>query len=313
MWVESKEGVGSTFYFTILTSSATVTQRMYQRPEQPQLAGKTLLVVDDNATNRRILSLQAQSWGMIPQAAGSGPEALEILKTGKVFDLAILDMHMPGMDGAMLSAECRRLENARTLPLVMLTSMATSARQMREEYGNVDFAAFLTKPIKPSQLYDVIIGILGDLKTAPGVSANPTKLDANLARRLPLKILLAEDNVINQKVALRVLERLGYRADVAGNGVEAIEAIERQRYDLIFMDVHMPEMDGLEATKRICAEWPQDRPRIIAMTANALQGDREECLAAGMDGYISKPVRVEELQAVLEKFGSNGRKRPTTK
>ena len=306
MWVESKEHVGSTFFFTIVTTSAPVTQRMYQRPEQPQLVGKSLLIVDDNATNRRILTLQARSWGMVPAAVSSGPEALEVLKNGRAFDLAILDMHMPGMDGAMLSAECRRLHASQKLPLVMLTSMATSARQLREQYGDLDFAAYLTKPIKPSQLYDVIIGILGDRNNESGAGAPQQKLDGTLAKRLPLRILLAEDNVINQKVALRVLERLGYRADVAGNGIEAIEAIERQRYDLIFMDVHMPEMDGLEATRRICSQRPHDRPRIIAMTANALQGDREECLAAGMDGYISKPVRVEELQAILEEFGKNG-------
>jgi CheY-like chemotaxis protein len=129
------------------------------------------------------------------------------------------------------------------------------------------------------------------------------KLHADLAKRHPLRILLVEDNVVNQKVALRVLERFGYRVDVAGNGVEAIDAVRRQRYDLIFMDVHMPEMDGLEATRQICTEWPHGRPQIIAMTANASQEDREACLKAGMDGYMSKPVHVEELQVVLEQCG----------
>jgi PAS domain S-box-containing protein len=300
MWVESEEGCGSTFYFTIQAASAPSVRRLYQKGEQPQLRGKRVLIVDDNATNRQILTLQTNAWGMFPVAVTGGEEALNLLQQGEAFDVVILDMHMPEMDGAQLSVQIRALPGLAPLPLVMLTSMANSSRQLKEQYGELDFAAFLTKPIKPSHLYNVIVSIFSDQKPIEVALATPPKLEADLAERLPLRILLAEDNVINQKVALRVLQRFGYRADVAGNGAEAIAALRRQYYDVILMDVHMPEMDGLEATRRICAEWPQARPRIIAMTANAVQGDREVCLSAGMDDYISKPVRIEELRAALE-------------
>ncbi|MBS1811638.1 MAG: response regulator [Acidobacteria bacterium] len=303
MWVESQPGEGSTFYFKIITSAAPTTLRLHMRREQPQLSNKRLLIVDDNETNRRILTLQARSWGMIPEAVASGAEALARLQQGEQYDLMILDMHMPGMDGARLSVEIRALQTEVKTPMIMLTSLAASSRQLREQHGELDFAAFLTKPIKPLQLYEVIVGILVHQRPIKVTTPPTAKLDAELSQQLPLRILLVEDNVINQKVALRVLNRFGYRADVASNGMEAVEAVRRQPYDVVLMDVHMPEMDGLEATRRICAEQRPDRPRIIAMTANAIQGDREECLAAGMDDYISKPVRVEELRAALERCG----------
>ncbi|MDX2033328.1 MAG: response regulator [Blastocatellia bacterium] len=299
--VESREGEGSTFTFTIRAAAAATAPRSYQLGEQPDLDGKRVLIVDDNETNRRILLRQTSSWGMRPQAVAGGAEALALLRGGEAFDLAILDMQMPAMDGAMLSLEIRRLPGIVQPQMVMLTSLATSARELKEKYEGLDFAAFLNKPIKPSQLYDALIGIVSRRKASPRNSVAPPKLSTETARRLPLRVLLTEDNVINQKVALRLLDRLGYRADIAGNGIEAIDAIRRQRYDVIFMDVHMPEMDGIEATRRICAEWPLDRPRIIAMTANVLQEDRDLCLSAGMDDFVSKPVRLEELQAAIER------------
>jgi CheY-like chemotaxis protein len=277
--------------------------KSYLRDEQPQLTGKRVLIVDDNATNRRILTLQTESWGMIPESVVSGPEALDMFKQGRTFDLAILDMHMPNMDGAMLSVELRDMTGAERLPLVMLTSMATSSRQLAMQYGDLGFAAFLTKPIKPSQLYDVIVGIFSGQKPSKESSTLQSKIDADMAKRLPLRILLAEDNVINQKVAVRILERLGYRADVVGDGIEVLDALKRQSYDVVLMDVQMPKMDGIEATRRICEEWLIGRPRIVAMTANATQNDREACLAAGMDDYVSKPVRIEGLVAALERCG----------
>ncbi|HYE75097.1 MAG TPA: response regulator [Blastocatellia bacterium] len=304
MWVESEVGKGSTFFFSIVVPAAPSSRRLHENRAQPQLTNRHLLIVDDNETNRRILTLQSQSWGMTSKAATSGAEALALLQNGEKFDLAILDMHMPNMDGGMLAAAIRKTHNPQKLPLVMLTSVNTSSRQLNEQYGELNFAAFLTKPIKPSHLYNTIVGVIGAAKMTEEIDLPQTKIDVKLAERLPLRILLAEDNVVNQKVATRVLARFGYRADVAGNGLEAIAAIKRQRYDIVFMDVQMPEMDGLEATRQICAEWPETRPRIIAMTANAIQGDREECLAAGMDDYISKPVRIEELKAVLERWGA---------
>jgi CheY-like chemotaxis protein len=166
------------------------------------------------------------------------------------------------------------------------------------------FAAFLMKPLKPSVLLDTLMNLFaGEVKRIePEESKTETKLDPQMAENLPLRILLVEDNAVNQKLALRLLEQMGYRADLAGNGLEAIQAVGRQKYDVVLMDVQMPEMDGLEASRQICARWPRgERPHIIAMTANAMQGDRERCLAAGMDDYVSKPIRVNELVSALGK------------
>jgi CheY-like chemotaxis protein len=216
-------------------------------------------------------------------------------------DLAILDMHLPGMDGAQLAREIRQREPA--LPLVLFTSLGR--KEAAAEPGL--FRAHLAKPLRQSQLFDALMELLAEAGPTPaGRKANAPsvpRLDADLAQRHPLRILLAEDNAVNQKLALRLLQQMGYRADVAGNGIEAIEALQRQPYDVVLMDVQMPEMDGLEATRRIVAKWPAgERPRIVAMTANAMQGDREECLAAGMDDYLTKPIRVEALQQALLEY-----------
>ena len=300
MWVESQEGSGSTFHFTILADSAPSQSRAHFEHSQPQLAGKRLLIVDDNATNRRILSLQTKSWGMLSDTFASGAEALESVRKGNQYDLAILDYHMPEMDGLFLAKELRKLRDAQTLPMVMLSSGVQGRRAIAGNHQEL-FSAFLAKPLKPSQVFDVLTEIFAGRSTSAKQPAAASRLDKQMAERSPLRILLAEDNVVNQKVAIRILERMGYRADVAGNGLEVLDSLERQDYDVILMDVHMPEMDGLEATRRICEQRPpNERPRIIAMTANAMQGDREECLDAGMDDYISKPVQLQELQRTLE-------------
>ena len=295
MWVESDEDVGSTFYFTVVVASLPSSLQENLQVPTPLLTGKRLLIVDDNATNRQILTLQAQSWGMPSSAAQSGVEALNWLARGEQFDVAILDMQMPGMDGLTLAGEIRKQFNGRDLALVMLTSIGKPEIQPRAI--DAGFAAFLSKPVKQSQLYNVLTNILGGqpIKVKPSYSQR-LELDPTTAERLPLRILVVEDNMVNQHLALQLLARMGYRADVAGNGLEAIQALRRQSYDVVFMDVHMPEMDGLTATQHICKEWSAaSRPKIIAMTANAMQGDREKCLSVGMDDYISKPIRVEEL------------------
>ncbi len=297
MWAESTEGNGSTFHFTISASPAPAQHRVFLQGSQPQLMGKRLLIVDDNATNRRILTLQARSWGMRAREAMSGAEALEIIERGDPFDLAVLDMQMPEMDGVTLAVEIRKHRSPAQLPLIMLTSMGR--KEEGEQVRLAAFAGFLTKPVKQSHLHDILLQTLGaTIIDAP--THRDTILDPQMADHHPLRILVTEDNAVNQKLALRVLEKMGYRADIAANGLEAIEAVARQSYDLILMDVQMPEMDGLEATRRICARWPRAaRPRIIAMTAEAMQGDREVCLDAGMDGYISKPIQLTELVKAL--------------
>jgi signal transduction histidine kinase/DNA-binding response OmpR family regulator/putative methionine-R-sulfoxide reductase with GAF domain len=294
MWVESAgPGQGSGFHFTIAAPRAELPEasRRVFFGDQPGLKGRRLLVVDDNATNRRVLALQTAKWGMVPRDSESPAQALAWVQAGEHFDLAVIDMHMPEMDGVELA---RRLHAvAPRLPLVLFSSLG------RKEIGDgaEHFAAALHKPLRQSQLHDTLVNLLaGQVQSLPEAPAKP-RLDAEMAAHHPLRILVAEDNVVNQKLALRLLSQMGYRADVASNGIEAIEAVSRQTYDLILMDVQMPEMDGLEASRRL-NQLPQ-RPRIVAMTANAMQGDREACLAAGMDDYVTKPIRVEALVAAL--------------
>jgi len=310
MRVESAgPGTGSTFGFTLRLSAAEPSQsgrRDFIGP-QPPLAARRMLVVDDNATNRKVLGLQATKWGMQPRDTGSPAEALRWLGAGERFDVAILDMHMPEMDGVALARGVRKI--APKLPMVLFSSLG------RRETGDADglFAAYLGKPLRQSQLFDTLAGLLadGDATHVASATAKQTSgksaLDAGMAARHPLRILLAEDNVVNQKLALRLLQQMGYRADVASNGVEAVESLQRQVYDVVLMDVQMPEMDGLAAARAICAKWgPRERPRIVAMTANAMQGDREACLAAGMDDYVTKPIRVDALVEALTRVAARG-------
>jgi PAS domain S-box-containing protein len=295
LWAESSgiPGEGSAFHFTTTVQLADAApHRPGQEIVTAPLVGKHVLIVDDNATNRRILSLQVERWGMTYELAASGPAALACFKPGTGFDVALLDMHMPEMDGAMLADALQTV--APELPLVLLSSQWPQLR------SNSRFHASLSKPVKPAQLYGILAALFEPGGVAPlTVTAGP-RFDPNTAERLPLEILLAEDNVVNQKVALRMLQRMGYRADVAANGQEVLDALHRHFYDVILLDVQMPEMDGLEAARRICLEWPDfRRPRLVAMTALAMQGDREVCLAAGMDDYVSKPVKIEELYQAL--------------
>ena len=301
MSVESRAGHGSEFRFTLRAASAegAMPPRRELRGTQPTLDGKRVLAVDDNETNRRILGAYLDAWGMAVRMTGSPHEALAWIQAGEPFDVAILDMHMPEMDGVALARAIREHRTAMALPLLLFTSLG------RREAGaeSVGFSAHLTKPIKPSQVFDALVGALAGQPTRVD-KRTPSRfeLEPGMADRHPLRILLAEDNVVNQKLALRLLEQMGYRADLAANGLEAVAAIERQPYDLVLMDVQMPEMDGFEASREITRRWPVERrPRIVAMTANAMQGDRELCLAAGMDDYMSKPIRVDELVTALER------------
>ncbi|MDY6806733.1 MAG: response regulator [Cyanobacteriota bacterium] len=296
-----REG-GSTFHFTLVAPTGPSKPQAFLLP-QPLLRGKKVLIVDDNATNRLILKLQAQKWEMTSLDVASGKEALELLDGGEYLDLAILDMQMPEMDGLTLASEIRKYRDRNALPLVMLTSMSCPTGDAR-----ANFAACLNKPVKPSQLHDVLIDTFAQRfrreRMKPTAKGN---IDSELALRLPLRILMVEDNAVNQKVAQSILGRMGYRADVAGNGVEGLAALEKVAYDVVLMDVQMPEMGGLEATERIRSKYgngPDARPIIIALTAGAMEGDRDRCLEAGMNDYISKPVKVEYLQDALKHWGA---------
>jgi signal transduction histidine kinase/DNA-binding response OmpR family regulator len=293
-------GNGATFIFTIKAESAKIAERKTARDIkgiQPSLQDKHVLIVDDNATNRRILKLQTEKWGMASRDTEYPTEAIQWIQSGERFDLVITDMHMPELDGLMFTREIRKLQDEKALPIILLTSLG------RRELGadELNFSAYLTKPLKPSALYDALAGIFARNLITPKAEPVKASMDKEMAKDHPLRILLAEDNQVNQKLAIRILEQMGYRADIASNGIEAVESIERQTYDVILMDVQMPEMDGLDATRNIRKLTQVTQPHIIAMTANAMEGDREMCIAAGMNDYVSKPIRVNELVEALLK------------
>jgi PAS domain S-box-containing protein len=296
MRVQSVQGKGSTFRIALPVEAAEVPTRHTAEDSLPQLAGKRLLVVDDNATNREIVTRHARSWGMEPVAVERASQGLALIDEGERFDVAVLDMVMPEMDGLALAREIRRRRAERELPLVLLTSLG----RLPQQQSSGDFVVQLAKPVKASQLYNALVKALAE-HVAEREEGAPVAEEGERPTS-SLRILLAEDNAVNQKVALRLLDQLGYRADVAANGLEALQALERQPYDLVLMDVQMPELDGLDATRRICERWPsQVRPRIIAMTANAMAEDREACFAAGMDDYVAKPIRLDELAAAVSR------------
>jgi len=311
--VQSEAGKGSTFWFTAQFEKQT---------GDPTPANKALsnlfnlrvLVVDDNATNRQILRHQIFAWNMRRGSAASGFEALKILRAaaeaGEPYDLAILDMQMPEMDGMTLAKAIKADPAIAQTHLIMLTSLGQ--RFSAEELRAVGLEAYLIKPVKHSQLFDCLVNVIGRDKAEGSfveTSAAPSVPEQEALPFRQLRVLVAEDNQVNQQVAVAQLKKLGCTVDVVANGLEALDALPLVKYDLIFMDCQMPEMDGYEAT-RIIRKREQDREHpchwnapvhLIAMTANAMQGDREKCLAAGMDDYISKPMRLTELRAAIER------------
>jgi CheY-like chemotaxis protein/nitrogen-specific signal transduction histidine kinase len=293
LWVESRVGEGSTFHFTVDADDAPRPARAYEG-DTVALEGRRVLIVDDNATNRHIARAYAESWGMVARDTASPAEALEWIRRGDPFDAVILDMQMPDLDGTAVAREIRRYRDAERLPVILLTSLG----RREESSEDVGFAAHLTKPIRPSQLYDALLDVLGEAVPAPP-ELDETRTTPVDQAAVGLRILVAEDNAVNQRLALLMLEKLGFRGDVVANGAEALEALEGKSYDVVLMDIQMPELDGLEATRRIHERWGVERPRIIAVTAGAMSEERERCLAAGMDDYLSKPIRIEELSAAL--------------
>jgi PAS domain S-box-containing protein len=295
--LESQPGQGSTFHFTA-RFGLPAGPAVGRAPAQPAaLHGLPVLVVDDNATNRRILEEMLGNWGMRPQAVGGGREALAALKeavaAGRPYSLVLLDGHMPEMDGFALAAQVRQAPELAGIPVLMLTSAGQPEDVARcRELG---IGAYLMKPVKQSELLQTILAALGADRQPAGPAA-PARPPSGAARR-PLSVLLAEDNPVNQKLAVRLLEKQGHTVVVAESGRAALAALERQSFDLVLMDVQMPEMDGLEATALVRQREAGTGRRvpILAMTAHAMKGDRERCLAAGMDGYLTKPVQAREL------------------
>ena len=321
IWVESEVGVGSNFQFEIPLHAVQTGPIAWSSAGEDQLSGKRVLVVDDNATNRRIVDLQTTRWGMHPSSVASGEQALALLANGEHFDVALLDVQMPGMDGYELAARIRASHDAAMLPILVLTSQGTDGARSRE----LGVAQTLSKPIKSAHLMAALSRVL-DRPASRSVSVTqaqaaqalqvtqnaPTSVDANaplskgkLADTHPLRILLAEDNLVNQRVATLILQGLGYKIAVASNGIMAVEMMlesaTTHAFDLVLMDVQMPVMDGLEATRRIRGQVPAaQQPQIVAMTANAMEGDREICLNAGMDDYLSKPIKPVAIAQALK-------------
>jgi CheY-like chemotaxis protein/HPt (histidine-containing phosphotransfer) domain-containing protein len=297
LWVESVPGQGSTFHFTLPLEGTAVESSLYQR--RPELAGRKLLIVEDNPLHRHVLSRLAEKWGLQAREAANRTEAFAQIDA---VDMVLLDQQLPHGEAATLLSDIRNPGRRKQPALILMSSLGSKA----EFDPNT---SCVTKPVKPSQLQAALLQSTAGGKAAVRAAAQPGKLDNTMGTRLPLRVLLTDDNVINQKVASRLLHQMGYQADIANNGLEAIGALERQPYDVVLMDVQMPELDGLETTRRIrqrqrdpAAPPSFRRPIvIIAMTANAMHGDHEKCVAAGMEDYITKPVRPEVLQGAMER------------
>ncbi|MEB3311530.1 MAG: response regulator [Snowella sp.] len=323
IWVESQGAVGgipstkfvaaqtadipgTTFYFTValkLASSSEFPGATTELLPLSVLQNRRVLIVDDNAVNCHFLKEQLEKWDIVAAITQSPLESLAWLKSNQRFDLVILDLNMPEMDGITLAEAIRALPTAQTIPLIMLTGVYLSPSE-RQEQTKVQFAAWLQSPIQPSTLYNILVQTFNAQNADTPTVISSVKRDSikSVQTVAPLRILLAEDNTINQQVAVLLLKKFGYRADVVSNGEEVLQALEQADYDVILMDVEMPEMDGLTATGLIRQQKPDPmRPWIIAVTAYSMLGDRERCLELGMNDYISKPIRINELQESLHR------------
>jgi signal transduction histidine kinase/DNA-binding response OmpR family regulator len=291
MWAESESGKGSTFYFTAVLEPAAILSGSNQGSRNTgMIKVLSVLIIDDNATNRRILETQLRNWRMLSESASNADEALDLLRR-KSFDIALVDFQMPGIDGLTLAKSIRQIS---PIPLMLLSS---SGELINGEDSKL-FQAQLIKPLKHSLLFSSILRLTGAKKPEP--TLQPVKhFDGELSSKNPLRILLAEDNAVNQKVVLKMLSRWGYTADVASNGRQAMQMGTSRNYDLILMDIQMPEMDGVESMRQIRGLLGERCPVIVALTAEALEGDRERFMAEGFSGYMSKPLQAQDLQKML--------------
>jgi len=295
MTIESNVKEGTMVRFTIQVSASTYTQRYHS--DMIGVEGKKILLVEDNATLRNVIQEELLHWNLIPIVANSGSHALEILSEKSDIDLVLAEMQMPGMDGMKLSQAIHALFPS--LPIILISTVNDEASKQHSGILN----SVVSKPIRHSVLSQHILSglIHRDEFALARLASSKQNQSAEFSAKYPLRILIAEDNPVNQKIAQKALGKLGYQPDVVKNGKEVLEEVSKVNYDMVLMDVQMPEMDGLEATRmiRLCLS---SQPVIIAMTANTMQGDREECINAGMDDYISKPVNLKELVIMLEKW-----------
>jgi CheY-like chemotaxis protein len=292
MWVESTPEVGSTFYFTVTMKAGQETPSAAAACGPGALKGYSALIVDDNATNRRVLEKQLAVWGMSVTSAASGAEALEIMKDGQ-FHVALLDLMMPEMDGVTLARKMKRGKN--TPPMVLLSS---SGEILTGRDGKL-FEAQVPKPLRHSLLFKTLVKTMGVPEAAPA-AAPARKVDVKMAEEHPLRILLVEDNAVNQKVQMLMLSRLGYTVDLAVNGLRAVEAVQQREYDVVLMDVQMPEMNGIDATRHAREKLGERCPTIFALTAEDLGSDDQPFRDVGFDGYLRKPLDAKALQGLLK-------------
>jgi signal transduction histidine kinase len=299
-WVQSTPGKGSTFYFTALVDVPKEATRVkWQEGRISPLAGALVWIVDDNDTNRRILRRQAQTWGMIVRDTATPREAIRWAQAGDPCDLVIMDYHMPGMTGVQLATELHRLRGE-GIKQLLLSSVGSALDATESRQAGIQTQ--LSKPVRHSALLDVILKLLDRRATQKVMQGAGITLPPDLAKDVPLRILVAEDNPVNVKLISIILQRLGYRPDVAADGVEAVAALRRQPYDVVLMDVRMPRMDGIEATRQIFREWPNGaRPQIIVLTAGVMPEERQACLDAGVSEFLGKPIVASELVKALER------------
>jgi CheY-like chemotaxis protein len=298
IWVESEPDKGSVFQFVLPLRSSPALEHI-QRTDL-FWPGNSALIVDDNGTNRRIYATQLRHWGMETVAVGSAQDALDRLRQ-RTFDLAIFDFEMPDMNGIELADRIAELGLAPGMQIILCSSSGVTRKELHADPTAAPFHAFLTKPTRSDHLREVIGSLLNGGAT-PHTRRHSTDLDSTMAQRHPLRILLAEDNVVNQKVGVALLKRMGYTPDVVANGLEVLSAVKRQAYDVILMDIQMPEMDGLEASRQITRQFSKpERPHIIALTANVFKTDQDACTEAGMDAFLGKPLDLEQLREKLSR------------
>jgi CheY-like chemotaxis protein/HPt (histidine-containing phosphotransfer) domain-containing protein len=301
MTVRSAHGEGSQFGFTLRTRQAPAVAVEFSQSDQFAIQRKHLLLVDDNETALNILSTVVQRWGLTCETESSPQGALDSLRAGRRFDAAIFDYHMPGMDGVQLARETRSMANCSGLPLILFSSSDTT---VDSEGADDLFAARITKPLRQTLLFDALVETLGGRKRAVDSNFEKVTSQAQRTRRSQVRLLVGEDNSINLRLVTLMLNKLGYVADVAGNGIEVLQALKRQSYDVILMDVQMPEMDGVEATRQI-RRSEKHQPYIIALTANVLPDDRKLYTAAGMNAFLAKPLTTDELESALAEAMEN--------
>jgi signal transduction histidine kinase/CheY-like chemotaxis protein len=292
--VASEPGRGSSFRFDVVAGA--VTARATAPTARVELAGRRVLIVDDNPINRRILDRQVSNWGLVPETVADGPAALARCAEADRFDLVLLDVNMPGMDGIEVAAALRDRFGGPGPAIILLTSRGLSAKDVQ-----TNAIARLVKPVKPRELYATIVHVLGRSTSVDTPIRRPTAtFNREIANQHPMRILVAEDNAINQKVLLHILQRFGYEAEAVNDGQQALERLDREPYDLVIMDMQMPHVDGLEATRRLRRRVPKNSPPyILALTANARREDYHACLEAGMHAFLSKPVRPDHLVDAL--------------